>query len=254
MKAQAYRDPRPAEYFSRFHERARRRGPGLVYDLIRIVLTPVVAIAFRTRVIDIDRVPAQGAAIIAPNHFSYMDHFFAAVFLRRKVQFMGKSQLFAGPMQWVYSFGGVFPVRRGQRDEEAFRTARAVLERGGLVLMYGEGGRARRERLGRPRPGLGRLALETGMPIVPTAIVGSQRVRHWTRLRFPKVTVHYGEPISFERVEAPSRKQAQEASEAVFRRIEALYRELERGGRRHAVEAAGPLARPPLGERRTGST
>ena len=254
VKAQVYLDPRPAEYFSRFHERTRRRGPGLVYDLIRIVLTPVVAIPFRARVIDADRIPAQGAAIIAPNHFSYMDHFFAAVFLRRKVTFMGKSQLFKGPMQWVYSFGGVFPVRRGQRDEEAFRTARAVLRRGELVLMYGEGGRARRERLGRPRAGLGRLALETGVPVVPTAIVGSQGVRNWTRLRFPKVTVHYGEPISFERVEAPSRRQAQAASEAVFRQIEALYGELERGGRRRAVEAARAARRPRLGKRRTRLT
>ena len=222
MKAQVYLDPRPAEYFTRFHERARRRDPGLVYALIRLALTPVVAIVFRTRVIDSERVPARGAAIVAPNHFSYMDHFFAAVFLQRRVQFMGKSQLFRGPMQWIFSRGGVFPVRRGQRDEEAFRTARAVLERGGIVLMYGEGGRARGARLGRPRPGLGRLALESGVPVVPTAIAGSQRVRHWTRLRFPRVTVHYGRPLSFERVEAPSREQAQEASEAIFRQIELL--------------------------------
>ena len=254
MKAQVYLDPRPAEYFTRFHERARRRGPGLVYDLIRIAVTPVVAVVFRTRVIDSDRVPARGAAIVAPNHFSYMDHFFAAVFLRRRVQFMGKSQLFKGPMKWVFSLGGVFPVRRGQRDEEAFRTARAVLGRGGIVLMYGEGGRARRERLGRPRPGLGRLALETGVPVVPTAIVGSQRVRQWTRLRFPEVTVRYGEPISFERIEAPSREQAQQASEAIFRQIEALHRELEHGGPRRAVEAACAARDARLGERRTGFT
>lgn len=233
-----YVDPRPPEYFRRFHERARRRGPRLAYDLIRVLLTPVVTAVYRTRVIDAQRIPKRGAAIIAPNHFSYMDHFFVAVFLRRKAQFMAKSQLFSGPMRWVYSAGGVFPVRRGQRDEEAFRTAHAVLERGGLVVMYVEGGRSRDEELGRPRPGLGRLALETGAPVVPTAIVGSGRVRQWKRLRFPKVTVHYGEPISFARVEAPSREQAQHASEAVFAQVDALYRALEQGGRRRVVEAA----------------
>ena len=254
MKAQVYLDPRPAKRFSRFHARARRRGPGLAYDLIRIALTPIVAIVFRTRVIDADRVPDHGAAIIAPNHFSNMDHFFAAVFLRRKVHFMAKSQIFRGPMQWVYSFSGVFPVRRGQRDEEAFRTACAVLERGGLVLIYGEGGRSRGRGLGRPRAGLGRLALASGLPVVPTAIAGSERVRNWRRLRFPKVTVHYGKPIRFERVPEPSREQAQEASEAIFARIEALYLGLERGGRRAAVEAARAARRPRLGRRRTGLT
>ena len=63
--------------------------------------------------------------IVAPNHFSFLDHFFVAVYLRRKVQFMAKSQLFKPPMQVVYHNGGVFPVRRGHHDEEAFKTAHA---------------------------------------------------------------------------------------------------------------------------------
>src|SRR5919206_892062 len=192
MKPQVYKDPRPAEYFTRFHERARTRGPDWVYDVARLILTPYVVGFFRARCIDSDHVPADGPAIIAPNHFSFLDHFFVAVYLRRKVQFMAKSQLFQWPMQVVYRNGGVFPVRRGHRDEEAFKTAHAVLARGGIVVMYCEGGRSRTGELGEAKPGIGRLALESGATVVPTAISGTQHTRNWNKLKFPKVTVQYG--------------------------------------------------------------
>ena len=86
------------------------------------------------------------------------------------------------------------------------------------------------------------------MPIVPTAISGSAEVRNWRRLRFPKVTVQYGDPIRFERVESPTREQAQAASQVVFERIEKLYYGLQRDGRRKAVRASreARAAREPL--------
>ena len=196
MKAQVYKDPRPAEHFTRFHERVRRGRPDWVYEFVRLVLTPYLLFFYRARCIDSDKVPADGPAIIAPNHFSFLDHFFVAVYLRRKVHFMAKSQLFKRPIQFVYTHGGVFPVRRGQRDEEAFKTADAILKRGGLIVMYAEGGRSRSGELGEPRPGIGRLALEYGVPIVPTAIAGTERVRNWKRFQFPKVTVQFGDPVA----------------------------------------------------------
>ena len=151
MKAQVYKDPRPAEHFTRFHERTRAKRPNWMYELVRIVLTPYLLLFFRTRAIDSDKVPADGPVIVAPNHFSFMDHFFVAVYLRRKVQFMAKSQLFKMPLEIVYHNGGVFPVRRGHRDEEAFKTAHAVLARGGIVVMYVEGGRSRTGEPGQPQ-------------------------------------------------------------------------------------------------------
>lgn len=238
MKEQLYKDPRPAEYFTRFHERARRRGPDWVYDLARLVLTPYVLLFFRARCIDSHNVPAEGAAIVAPNHFSFLDHFFVAVYLRRKVRFMAKSQLFKRPMQFVYRHGGVFPVRRGHHDEEAFKTAHTVLGHGDLVVMYAEAGRSRSRRLGKPRHGLGRLALESGVPVIPTAIAGSESARDWRRLRFPKVTIHYGKPVRFERVEHPTKEQAQATSEVVFQEVRRLHTALRRDGRRGAVKAA----------------
>ena len=115
-----------------------------------------------------ERVPAVGAVILAPNHFSFLDHFFLGVALRRKVHFMAKSQLFKPPMQWIYSPGGVFPVRRGFADEEAFVTAVTVLDRGDTMAMYAEGGRSRTGELStKPRRGIGRLALLSGAPVVP---------------------------------------------------------------------------------------
>ena len=238
MKSQVYKDPRPAEHFTRFHERVRRGRPDWMYEVVRLVLTPYLLLLFRTRCIDSDKVPVEGPAIVAPNHFSFLDHFFVAVYLRRKVQFMAKSQLFRRPLQFVYTHGGVFPIMRGRRDEEAFKTARAVLARGDVVVMYSEGGRSRSGKLGEPKPGIGRLALETGAPVVPTAIAGSAKVRNWMRLQFPKVTVQYGDPIRFEPVESPTREQSQAASEVIFERIKALYGGLHQGGRKRAVRAA----------------
>ena len=238
MKEQVYVDPRPPEHFTRFHERVRRGRPDWAYEFVRLVLTPYLALFFRTRVIDSDKVPAEGHVIIAPNHFSFLDHFFIAVYLRRKVQFLAKSQLFNPPMQFIYSHGGVFPIQRGRRDEEAFKTAHAVLGRGDIVVMYAEGGRSRTGALGTPKPGLGRLALESGATVVPAAIYGSERARNWKRLQFPKVTVQFGDPVRFERIESPTRDQAQDASELVFEEISGLYAALQRNGRRRAVRAA----------------
>ena len=107
-------------------------------------------------------------------------------------------------MSWIYSHGGVFPVRRGFADEEGFKTAFAVLRRGGTIGMYVEGGRSRNGQVAsEAKAGIGRLALESGAAVVPVAILGSHQVRNWKKLRFPKVVVRYGKPIRFERTENP---------------------------------------------------
>jgi 1-acyl-sn-glycerol-3-phosphate acyltransferase len=143
LKPQVYKDERPEEFFTRFHERTRSRRPDWVYEVVRFVLTPYLSLFYRARCIGSNNLPADGPVIVAPNHFSFLDHFFVAVYLRRKVHFMAKSQLFTRPMQFIYTHGGVFPVRRGHRDEEAFKTAHAILDRGDIVVMYAEAGRSR---------------------------------------------------------------------------------------------------------------
>jgi 1-acyl-sn-glycerol-3-phosphate acyltransferase len=224
LKDQVYKDVRPAEHFDHFHARTRTRRPDLVYEVVRILMSLMAWIFFRARGTHPERVPAAGAVILAPNHFSFLDHFFLGVSLRRKVQFMAKSQLFKPPLEWIYTHGGVFPVRRGFADDEAFITAVSVLDRGGVVAMYAEGGRSRTGELStKPRRGIGRLALLSGAPIVPVAIHGSSRVRNWKRLQFPKVQVLYGHPFAYERIEAPTRDQEQAAADAIFAEVRALY-------------------------------
>ncbi|HEY8583498.1 MAG TPA: lysophospholipid acyltransferase family protein [Capillimicrobium sp.] len=237
LKAQVYKDPRPASYFDRFHDRARNRKPDGVYELVRCATTIWGYLAFRTRGIGADNVPASGHAIVAPNHFSFMDHFLVGMFPRRQIRFMAKSQMFKPPAQWIYTHGGVFPVRRGQRDEEAFITAKTILDDGGVVTMYPEAGRSRTGQLAeRAKPGIGRLALETGAPVIPTAIHGSQRVRNWKKLQFPKVTVQFGEPLTFPLEASPSRERQQEVADIVFAEIKKLYEGLEQHGRKSIAQ------------------
>lgn len=229
LPPQVYADPRPAAFFDRFYMQARQRGPGWTYDLARLLLTPYCEIVFRTRGRHVERVPLTGPMIIAPNHFSAMDHFFCALSLRRRVQFMAKSQLFKGRvLTGILRIGGAFPVRRGQRDENAIETAKTILERGGAIVLYPEGGRSRTARIGdRARPGIGRLALETGAPVVPVAIHGSQGARNWKRLRFPRVIVGYGEPRRWQRLERSDRHQQQLVADQVLGAVRELYAEVE---------------------------
>lgn len=196
-------------------------------DLLRVIALPICLIFYRAWPQQMRNVPASGPVILAPNHFSAMDHFFCGVFLRRRVCFMAKSQLFKWPLASILQHGGAFPVRRGQRDEEAILTAERILGRGGALVIYPEGGRSRTRSIGgHARPGVGRLALSSGAPVVPVAIHGSLWVREWRRLRFPRVIVRYGAPLRCEKVLDASHEQQQAVADEVLAAIRDLYREL----------------------------
>ncbi|MEJ7891629.1 MAG: lysophospholipid acyltransferase family protein [Solirubrobacteraceae bacterium] len=225
LRAQLYRDDRPAAALAPFHAWARANEPGWTYTFVRILLTPVALGLYRARQRGRRNVPGTGAVILAPNHFSNMDHFFCGVFLRRRIRFMSKSQFFGNNpvLSYVFRVSGHFPVRRGHQDDEAFATAHSILALGGCVGLYAEGGRSRSGGLGQPRPGIGRLALESGVPVVPVAIHGSSGVRGWRRGRFPRITVSYGEPLALDPVKEPTREQQLAAAEQIFERVRALY-------------------------------
>ena len=228
MRPQVYKDPRPKEFFDRYHERVRTKDPNWVYEATRMCACTYAWVFFRLQSHDAFRVPVRGPVIIAPNHFSFMDHFFVAAGVRRRVQFMAKSQMFSGLLKHIYTNGGVFPVRRGVADEEAFVSAQTILERGNPVVMYCEGGRSRSADLSeKPKRGIGRLALESGATVVPTAIHGSSKVRNWKRGQFPKVHVKYGDPIQWNRVGDPTRDQQQAVADSIFGEIKTLYSGLD---------------------------
>jgi len=230
IRAQVYKDPRPESHFAPFHERSRTREPDWVYEVVRMTTSLYSWTFFRARSEGAEKVPYTGPVILAPNHSSFMDHFFCGAFVRRRVRFMAKSQLFKPPLQFVYTHGGVFPVRRGYSDEEAFITANGILGNGGAVVMYCEGGRSRTGELSeQPKRGIGRLALESGAPVVPVAIHGASRVRNWKRGQFPKVRVAFGDAVRWPRTADPTRDQQQDAADEVFRRVKRLYAGLQRG-------------------------
>jgi 1-acyl-sn-glycerol-3-phosphate acyltransferase len=245
LKPQNYRDERPAESFDRYHARVREHEPNWVYDVVRIITTPISLAVYRARQIGVDNVPVSGPVILASNHFSNMDHFLAGVWLPRRIRFLAKSQLFGNPVgDFIFSRGGVFPIRRGHADEEAFKTIRAIFEQDGVVMIYCEGGRSRTGDLGRPRPGVGRAALENDVPVVPVAIHGSQGIRRWKRLSFPKVTIRYGEPRSFPQVAESTRDQQLACAEEIFAEVRAMYEELEQEGRAKVAQRVREGGRP----------
>jgi 1-acyl-sn-glycerol-3-phosphate acyltransferase len=228
IKEQVYKDPRPLEELQQYYDWPLTHDVGFTYSVVRVLLSLYVWIFFRTTVVDSRNVPTSGPLIFAPNHFSNVDHFFLGQSTRRKVQFMSKSQLYKGWFAEVMKHGGVFPVRRGYRDEQSFEVALSILERGGTICMYCEGGRSRTGKLAeRAKAGIGRVALQSGATVVPAAISGSQKVRNWKRLQFPKVDVVYGEPLRFETVADPTREQQQAAADQIFEEIKALYAQLQ---------------------------
>jgi 1-acyl-sn-glycerol-3-phosphate acyltransferase len=187
---------------------------------MRLALAP-----FRPRAEGIENMP-DGPVILAANHGSYWDHFFLGIFVKRPINYMTAAEFF--PNRWLGSFMqrvGSFPVQRGARDAEALETAAAVLARGGLVVIYPEGGVCKRGEISeRPRPGVGGLALHNGAPVVPVAIHAATRLHKWGFLRFPRVTVRFGPPLEHV-FEAAGREREQEAADRIWTRIVSLYTE-----------------------------
>jgi 1-acyl-sn-glycerol-3-phosphate acyltransferase len=148
-----------------------------LYTLVRFLLTPPLRLWFRVRISGSEHIPARGAAVIAPNHKSFLDAFFVGISTRRHVRYMAKAELFKGPVGWLFLRLGAFPVLRGEADAEALETARVILEQGGVLVIFPEGTRVEDPHaLGAPHHGAGRLALMTGAPIIPAAIAGTQRL------------------------------------------------------------------------------
>src|SRR3989440_7184606 len=196
----------PARDLSIYHERTRARGVNpFVYWAVRAVLQPLMLIYFRVSRIGREHCPREGGVLLAPNHRSFLDPFVIGICIRRPAYFMAKQELFKPRWQaWVLNALGAFPVRRGEADEEAMETSRLLLERGEMVLAFPEGTRIRKGSLGKPKRGVGRLALETGAPVVPVAIFGTETVRRGWRIRPHKVSIRAGRPLRFPQLEGAS--------------------------------------------------
>src|SRR5581483_222864 len=142
---------------------------------------------------------------------------------------------------WILNALGAFPVDRGASDADMIDTAKAILARGDIVLIFPEGTRRRPGSLGRPKRGVGRLALQTGAPVVPVAVIGTEDIRRGWRIRPRKVRIRAGRPLRFPVVDEPSPELAAAVTQRIWPCVMLQWEWL--GGlapiRRAAVSGAG---------------
>ncbi len=210
------------------HRLAREKGVSRwLYAVVRTIVSPLLRVYFRMHVSGAECIPSEGAAIVAPNHKSFWDSFFIAVCTRRHVRFMAKTELIEARYGRLLVRLGAFPVRRGQADEEALETARVVLRQGGLLALFPEGTRVRDpDNLGHPHRGAGRLALETGAPLVPCAIAGTEKI---FRGGFPvprRVQIAFSPPIPVSELAATPESAGTLVGETLWPEVEEEYRRL----------------------------
>jgi glycerol-3-phosphate dehydrogenase (NAD(P)+) len=233
------------ERLQAYHDYTRRHGVNwLLYLLARVFMTPFFLVYFRLGRTGRDHGRVDGGLVVAANHRSFLDPFAigAALPWRRPMNYVAKVELFERRWQgWLLSRLGAFPIRRGESDELAMETARLAVARGGTVCIFPEGTRIRRGTLGTPKRGVGRLALQTGAPVVPTAVFGSEHVRRGWRIRPRRVRVRLGRAMTFPRVEQPSPPLAESVTARIWPNVLLQWEEM--GGlppmRRAAVIGAG---------------
>jgi 1-acyl-sn-glycerol-3-phosphate acyltransferase len=197
--------------------------PSPAYSLVAVLSWPVLYGPFRLRARGLENLP-EGGFVLAANHVSNFDPWPLGLPLwpRRYLRFMAKSELYWQPLGAVLNAVGAFPVRRGTGDVEALETAVRLCREGHVVMMFPEGTRRskglRKKWQARAHPGAARIALQAGVPLVPAATVGTDRLR-----RFGPLRVAYGEPLSLDDVAdfEPARA-AREATRRLMDEIAAL--------------------------------
>jgi 1-acyl-sn-glycerol-3-phosphate acyltransferase len=174
-----------------------------------IVVGPLLLAVFRPWVIGLENIPKTGGVILASNHLSFIDSIFLPLVVRRRVAFLAKSEYFTGTglKGWAtrqfFKATGQLPIDRsgGRASEDSLNTGLRVLGAGGILGIYPEGTRSPDARMYRGRTGVARMVLEAGVPIVPVAMIDTEKAMP-TGTRVPKVRrigIIIGEPLDFSR-------------------------------------------------------
>ncbi|MFF3908771.1 lysophospholipid acyltransferase family protein [Streptomyces sp. NPDC001848] len=190
-------------------------GPLSRFALIKAVLGPIMRLMFRPQVEGAEHIPADGPVIMAGNHLTFIDSIVLPLVTKRQVVFIGKDEYVTGKglkgrlMAWFFTGVGMIPVDRdgASGGVAALMTGRRVLEEGKVFGIYPEGTRSPDGRLYRGRTGIARLTLMTGAPVVPFAMIGTDKLQPGGRgmPRPGRVTVRFGQPMEFSRYEGMDR-------------------------------------------------
>ncbi|MGD0714626.1 MAG: lysophospholipid acyltransferase family protein [Gaiellaceae bacterium] len=194
------------------------------YSVIAFLSWPILFGLYRLRARGREDVPVETGCVLACNHVSSFDPWPLALPLwpQRQLRFMAKSELYWFPLNKLIDAAGAFPVRRGQRDTVAIETAVRLAREGNAIAMFPEGTRRSKGLVkkfeARPRTGAARIALEAGVPLIPAAVKGTDRL-----LRLERLRVAYGPPVEIDDLRGQDVSDAAvEATARLMARIEEL--------------------------------
>lgn len=169
----------------------------MFYKIFKVLCRFWFGTILGTRVIGLENIPEEGSFILAANHVSNWDPPFLGTFMKREVCYMGKEELFKNPIMAAICRGlHVFPVKRGSADKTAIKTAIKIIKDGKCFGIFPEGTRSKTGKLGKAEAGVSLIAAMTKAPIVPAAIINTEKIFSKEKF-FPRLAVVYGKPIKF---------------------------------------------------------
>ena len=202
-------------------------GDRWFYRTVRLLSGLTLCATYRLSCEGAEHLPVSGGALIAANHKSELDPFFVGHAFPRPVRYFAKSELFGnGALRWAVTELGAIPVRRGASDRSALEAALAALAAGEALIIYPEGTRMRDDAVHEFQPGVGMLALRSGVPVIPVGLKGSGDVVRNGRPGLPVVRVKAGPAVDLSGLGGKRSEMYVQAAVRIREAVEALYESL----------------------------